>query len=152
MIQWVCNVNLSLASHVARASVPRRIPAPPAGARVAYLGITDEGRSSPFESAEEPKLCLQFDDWDPDAWSEPLYASGPTPPRAERIAVFVRELHARPEPVALWIHCHKGVARSGAVAQWVHETMGAEWACAPRVGMATAVPNKTLLRMLRETQ
>ena len=43
---------------------------------------------------------------------------------AQRIVEFVNRHHRATEAVTLVVHCHGGVSRSAAVAQWVGETLG----------------------------
>lgn len=43
---------------------------------------------------------------------------------AQRIVEFVKRHHRATEAATLVVHCHGGVSRSAAVAQWVGETLG----------------------------
>lgn len=43
---------------------------------------------------------------------------------AQAIIDFLRKHHADPEPIRLVVHCHGGISRSAAVAQWVATAYG----------------------------
>ncbi|MDO9176968.1 MAG: hypothetical protein Q7U16_01390 [Agitococcus sp.] len=96
------------------------------------------------ELAARPKLggfggvlCLQFEDtyeegklaspgsWpdNPTAEEHVTLAQGkgervPTLDDANRIVGFLREQHAKNQPLKLAVHCYGGISRSAAIAQW----------------------------------
>ncbi len=83
----------------------------------------------------------------------------PTIEHARAIVAHVLALHSAPEPYALAVHCHAGLFRSGAVAEWVRVDLGVEeHACSNRLvdvidggqWKGDRTFNETLLRMLRE--
>jgi predicted protein tyrosine phosphatase len=77
-----------------------------------------------FEKPEEPHWPNQMSEaehraactWDQDRAPELV--------DAQRIVEFVNRHHRATEALTLVVHCHGGVSRSAAVAQWVGETLG----------------------------
>lgn len=119
--------------------------------RTAWVAIANPGGpTSPAARVRVPHLLLHYRDVDPDV--HPLcFALDPMrPEHADAIVAFVRRLHARPVPVALYVHCEAGHSRSAAVARWVQDVYkpltGREFErLHPRIK-----PNAHGLRLLRE--
>lgn len=126
------------------------------------------------DSTDQSPLCRVFDgasivvrcrDWDVDGRHSPaevgpaICMDAPSLELARAIVRFVLDLHRSPDEYALAVHCHAGLFRSGAVAEWVRVDLGAEeHACSNRlVDVIDGEPwagdrtfNVALLRMLRE--
>lgn len=104
------------------------------------------------DTAEETKLAA------PGAWhddpsdeeharfAQHLGERIPTLADASRIVDFVRRHHDGEEVLDLLIHCHAGVSRSGAIAQWAIGFTGAE--AHPGGPQGFGRPNRRLLRLL----
>ena len=77
----------------------------------------------------------------------------PTLRHARHLVNFVLELHSYSQHIALCVHCHAGLHRSGAVAEWVHRDLGViEDECSNRIkvcGNMDPTANPTILRLLR---
>ena len=107
-------------------------------------------------------LVLSMADWDPECPQRGHHGTGADGPAIEHARAIVRHivaLHDDPEEYALAVHCHAGLFRSGAVAEWVRVDLGAEeHACSNRLvdviggGVWTGERtfNVTLLRLIRE--
>lgn len=112
--------------------------------RVAWIGIDDYGHS-PVAEVKTPHLVLRFIDAPDDTYTEAIQ-----PEHAQNIVEFVRRLEKSRDPWALLVHCHAGVSRSGAVAEWVEE----KYAPLPRVMFdelhSHCLPNQYVLRLLNE--
>ncbi len=104
---------------------------PFAFARRAWIGFeTSSADASPlhhvFDGASLVERCV---DWDVDG-RHAEYAgkmecvSAPSLEIARRIVAFVLDLHRAPAEYALCVHCHAGLFRSGAVAEWVRSDLG----------------------------
>lgn len=138
-----------------------------ARAQRAWIGFeTGANDRSPLSSISDgPGLVIRCADWDADGRHSPehvgaaICADAPTLDHARRIVEFVLRVHDAPETRVLCVHCHAGLWRSGAVAEWVRVDLGAEeHACSNRLvnvliggrweGERTF--NAALLRLLRE--
>ncbi len=135
--------------------------------RRAWIGF-DSGESQPDASplhfcAEEPSLVVRCADWDRDSKTRGFVSVScelePTIAHARAIVGFVLGLHRATEEYSLAVHCHAGLFRSGAVAEWVRVDLGVpEHASSNRlVDVITGEEwsgdrtyNETLLRLLRE--
>jgi hypothetical protein len=98
-------------------------------------------------------LVIRAEDFD----GEPrTCAFPPTIAHARELVRFVLASHAAPLPLDLCVHCHAGLFRSGAVAEWVRLDLGIpEHEASNRlVGVLGSredrTYNVTLLRFLRE--
>lgn len=75
-------------------------------------------------------LVIRCHDWDEDGRHAPAFvgpakcAGAPTIEHARNIVAFVLREHARRELVDLCVHCHAGLFRSGAVAEWCRVDLG----------------------------
>ena len=104
--------------------------------RRAWVGFdTDDNDQSPLRytpDCGERGLVIRCHDWDEDGRHAPAFvgpaqcAGAPTIEHARAIVRFVLAQHARPERIDLCVHCHAGLFRSGAVAEWVRSDLGIE--------------------------
>lgn len=75
-------------------------------------------------------LVIRCHDWDEDGRHAPAFvgpvkcAGAPTIEHARQIVEFVLAARAAPESFDLCVHCHAGLFRSGAVAEWVRVDLG----------------------------
>lgn len=139
--------------------------------QLAVISLLDKGESlkygRPDLSAHHSGLPMWFEDsYESDgepAWpDEPSdlqhlrYAIEhgervPTLQDALKIVDFVYALHALPKKLSLAVHCHGGISRSTAVADWVSARLFVPITPAPR-GVATPeigpMPNLRVLRLL----
>lgn len=133
----------------------------------AWVGFdsgSDATDASPLHRCiEEPSLVVRCADWDRDSktrgFVDLVCELEPTIEHARSIVRFVLDLHRLPDEYALAVHCHAGLFRSGAVAEWVRVDLGVtEHECSNRlVDVVTGegwsgdrTYNETLLRLLRE--
>lgn len=104
---------------------------PFASMRRAWVGFdTSSADASPlyrvFDGASLVERCV---DWDVDGRHAEYVGvmecvSAPSLEIARRIVAFVLYLHRAPAEYALCVHCHAGLFRSGAVAEWVRTDLG----------------------------
>lgn len=135
------------------------------GLRVAWVGFdTCDGDRSPLRDVDVgERLVVRCLDWDADGRYSPAHVGyaqpelAPTLDHARAIVRFVLALHNAPGKHRLAVHCHAGLFRSGAVAEWVRSDLGAfEMPQSNRlvsvIGDTEAERpfNITLLRMLRK--
>ncbi len=117
--------------------------------RVAWVGISDDG-TSPVLRSRGPVLVEAFADVNPGKYAGVTFENPMTEAHAARIAAFVERFSAHPETWALMVHCHAGVSRSGAVAQWVYERHATmDRALFDRLHRQ-CMPNSHVVRLLRE--
>lgn len=131
----------------------------------AWVGFdTCEHDRSPLRDiAVGQRLVVRCIDWDVDGRHSPAHVGyalpvdAPTLDHAREIVRFVLALHNAPGKYRLAVHCHAGLFRSGAVAEWVRSDLGAfEPPTSNRlVDVIGETPeqrtfNAGLLRMLRE--
>lgn len=141
---------------------PERHPFAPQ--KRAWVGFYLEGfEASPLQKIHDgPSIVVSMRDWDresPFRGHVGSVAGEPTIEIARQLVAFVSGIHRAPEPYALAVHCHAGLWRSGAVAEFVRVDLGVpEHECSNRLfdvlvggkwdGERTF--NTTLLRLLRE--
>lgn len=162
MIGSVATFSLSRAREYLGRRWPERHPF--ADKRRAWVGFdTCSDDQSPlariFDGTSLVVRCL---DWDVDNVNRshgPAPELAPTIGHARDIVRFVLGLHRSPDEYVLCVHCHAGLFRSGAVAEWVRVDLGVtEHECSNRlVDVVTGegwsgdrTYNETLLRLLRE--
>lgn len=120
----------------------------------------DADRSPLCDVVVGHRLIARCVDWDADNVNR---SHGPAPDLAPTIEIarlivrFVLDLHAVPAKYKLMVHCHAGLFRSGAVAEWVHSDLGvSEPPTSNRLVDVIGdteeqrIYNVTLLRLLRE--
>ncbi len=100
----------------------------------AWVGFetgSEEDRSPAGCSAGGPSLIVRMADIDlASSWRGHLQRYGPDHPlaptlgKARPIVDFLAAIHAEQEDYALSVHCHAGLWRSGAVAEWVRVDLG----------------------------
>lgn len=131
----------------------------------AWIGFdTCEHDRSPLRDVDVgQRLVVRCVDWDVDYRHSPehvghaLPVDAPTLDHAREIVRFVLALHDAPEKCRLAVHCHAGLFRSGAVAEWVRSDLGAfEMPTSNRLvdcigdTAEQRTFNAAILRMLRE--
>lgn len=105
---------------------------PFASQRRAWVGFeTSSADLSPLHRVfDGASLVLRCVDWDVDGRHAPAHVgpleclSAPSIDHARRIVAFVLDLHRASDEYALCVHCHAGLFRSGAVAEWVRSDLG----------------------------
>lgn len=134
----------------------------------AWLGFECPGSAadvSPLHRAGvQPSCVVVCRDWDVDGRHAPALMGPvivdhvPSPAIAEQIVRFMLELHRAPDGYALCVHCHAGLWRSGAVAEFARVDLGAPEPEASNrlVDVLVGGPwdgdriyNRALLRMMR---
>ncbi|WP_126223642.1 dual specificity protein phosphatase family protein [Burkholderia ambifaria] len=91
----------------------------------AVISIGDPDDDAPAALLEYPHtLRLQFLDIEPGDAAAMSGAALFTQAQADQVVEFVRDLHARAEPVRLVVHCRMGASRSAAVALIAHAVTG----------------------------
>lgn len=121
--------------------------------RVAWIGIHGDD-DEPLVPDFPDNLRLQFNDVAPSrfgAYTEEELRWAPNEAHARAIHDHVMRLDARPERIALLVHCHAGVSRSGAVSMWANEVTGAMESYAWKSQNAQVQPNPLLLQLLHRT-
>ena len=124
-----------------------------------WLGFDGGDEPSPLRESSEPSAAVPVADWDPDSPWRGHHGTGvlaPTIVAARVVVAWVLMWRADRELVDLYVHCHAGLFRSGAVAEWVRVDLGVPEASGSRRlvdvidGEHTdRVYNTTLLRLLR---
>lgn len=89
------------------------------GDRIAWIAISDDGTSPIEHHVRAPHLLLAFADVNPDKYPGMSFENCMTAQHAGKIVALVQRLAQHPDPWAILVHCHAGVSRSGAVAEWV---------------------------------
>ena len=122
----------------------------------AWIGFESPGAdwSSPLHhSRVRSQLIVPMNDIDPDA-RRGSGEYGPSLRVARRIVDFVLQLQKSRKRYALVLHCHAGLYRSGAVAEWVTQQFDVpEDEVSHRIAVFGAKHrsfNRTLYRMLNE--
>lgn len=164
MITAVSTLSLSAARKILGFKWP--VDHPFSRARRAWIGFdTDKSDASPLRHVfDGQSIVIRCQDWDIDGRDAEKHAAGvvcegaPTMENAEQLVRFVRGLHDDPVSRSLAVHCHGGLWRSGAVAEFVRVDLGVpELEDSNRL---LAIPiggdredrtfNAALLRMMRE--
>ncbi len=113
--------------------------------RACVISINCPGAQAPLPAESDGVLVLHFDDIEaPIEGAEDRFVLFDRA-MAERILSFLQNLAGR----HLIVHCHAGVARSGAVALFAHELLGTDAEQFARDNPSIA-PNRLVLSMLRD--
>ncbi len=112
----------------------------------------DDGAPAPLVADRDDRLALVFDDVEPDPGEAPSPRVRPfSPAMAERAVAFLERAH-RDDPArrdALFVQCHAGVSRSGAVADFARTLAGIPYDDFRREN-PQIVPNAWVRRLLFE--
>jgi hypothetical protein len=164
VITSVATVPLSIARQFLGTRLPDDHPF--ARSKRAWVGFDTNGSDvSPLRRVfDGPRLVVRCQDWDIDGRDSEEHAVGVRPEDAPSLAIaseivsFLSEINESKTEYVLVVHCHAGLWRSGAVAEFARVDLGVrELETSHRLGAkmigATSderVFNVTLLRLMRE--
>lgn len=106
-----------------------------------FVDITEKPDETPWPDEMTPEQHKAVCTWDEDR--------APELGDAQRIVAFVEKHHRDPNDLHLVVHCHGGVSRSAAVAQWVSEAYVVSLLRPEEGGRSLEGANSRVLRLLR---